>query len=30
MIAPSTTPGIDPSPPTTTIARMKIEKEYSN
>jgi len=29
-IAPTTTPAIEPSPPSTTIAKMKIEKENSN
>ncbi len=29
-IAPSTTPGIEPSPPTTTIVKMKIENENWN
>src|SRR5215204_4552282 len=30
MIAPTTTPEIDPRPPSTTMARMKIEKENLN
>jgi hypothetical protein len=29
-IAPTTTPRIDPRPPSTTIAKMKIENENSN
>jgi hypothetical protein len=29
-IAPTTTPGTEPTPPSTSIARMRIENENSN